>query len=254
MEILIISIIVLGLYLTASLFVRAQVKKRLYRFDRSYYLDPLPQTVFQREFFKLPDGTTIDTVYTQGKKTRKVILFLHGNSGRPPYVLHELSKIHNVYSPAFPQFHYSGGKANQETVFQTAHQAYQELLSKGFQEKQILIVGHSFGSAAATYLASQKPNAGKLIIINGFASVMSMCQESLGPLCIMCKTLYFSTGYAQKVTIPVLVTHLKGDNTVPISQGKKLFESFSTNQKEFVELKRESHAYVDLTQLKQHFK
>lgn len=241
-----ILFLLIGAWFLISYILYIQSGKVIFNRERSFHIYPLPQTGYQQEFIKLSDGTTIDLWHSPKEDSNQLIIYLHGNSGRIPSLYRDLTEYGSVITPAYPGFHFSEGTPTQESVFETAVQTYEHAKELGYNPENITIFGHSFGGAPAIYLASQDIEAKRLIVINTFSSLYSMCRRQYGPFCELGKTLYFSTRYAQSVSIPTTVAHLKTDTRVPFEEGRKLYETIGTDKKEFIELTDNVHPYPSL--------
>jgi pimeloyl-ACP methyl ester carboxylesterase len=182
---------------------------------------------------------------------KSVILYLHGNAGRLDNVINSFTEKSNIYfvSPAYPGYHESEGSPSVDNVYQTAVDTYDWLVNtKKIPENKIIILGHSLGGSPATYLASQKPKANKLVLINTFSSVQSMCSRQASFLCAFTGAIFNTAKNAENVTIAVRQFGYVGDTTIPPEEGKKLFEYFvSSKDKEFIELKEFTHSVVDFS-------
>lgn len=244
-----IPFFLIGAWFLISYILYIQSGKVIFNRERSYHIYPLPLTEYQQEFFKLTDGTTIDLWHSPRQGSNQLIIYFHGNSGRIPSLYHDLTEYGSIIAPAYPGFHFSEGTPTQETIFETAVQTYEYAKELGYKPENIIILGHSFGGAPAIYLASQDIEAKRLIVINTFSSIYSMCLQQYGPFCELGKTLYFSTRYAQSISIPTTIAHLKTDTRVPFEEGQKLFQAIGTDKKEFIELTDNVHPYPNLKEL-----
>jgi esterase/lipase len=178
------------------------------------------------------------------------VIYLHGNAGRLDNIVTGLgnSKYKAVLvSPASPGYHESEGSPSVEGVYQNALDTYNYMVDvKGIPENKITIVGHSMGGSPATYLASQKPKAKQLVLINTFSSIQSICFSKYSIFCGFVGGIFNSAQNAELVTIPVRQFHLKTDQTVPFEEGQKLYTYFTkSTDKKFVELTKTTHSIVD---------
>jgi predicted esterase len=180
------------------------------------------------------------------------VLYLHGNAGRLDDLMSGLgdnirqTKL-SIVSPSYPGYHESEGSPTVQNTYQTAIDTYDWLVNvKKIPENKIIILGHSLGGSPAAYLASKKPKAKKLVLINTFSSVQSMCFAKYSILCMFTGDIFNTAENAKKVTIPVRQYHLKTDSTVPFYEGEKLFKYFTNTQdKKFTELTRYTHSVID---------
>lgn len=185
--------------------------------------------------------------YFENPQSERVILYLHGNTGRISGFYEEFYNYGTIVSPAYPGYHESEGSPTPKNVYETATLTYDWLVNeKKIKPENIVILGHSLGGSPATYLASQRPEAKKLILVNTFSSVQSMCFRDYTILCTFSGGLFNTAKSAEKVKTPVRQFYYTKDKTVPPEEGKKLFEFFKNDDKELFELTRDTHTYFDI--------
>lgn len=138
--------------------------------------------------------------------------------------------------PAFTEMVKDAGKIFD---FVYSHQYFRS----GADKTKWFIMGRSLGSISALELAALFPDrlAG-LIIESGFISVAGLVRHrglpSPGDLSTLekeCRDL------AAKIKLPVLVIHGEHDRLVPLNQGKDLYETLGSEQKELVVIPRAGH-------------
>ena len=186
----------------------------------------------------------------QNPSTDQYVIYTHGNAGRLLNFFPSLTSKYNAISPAYPGYSESESNPSQEKSFEAALLTYDWLVNtKGIKENKITIFGHSLGGSVATYLASKKPNAKELVLVNTFSSVQSMCIRSYGPFCVFAGGVFNSSEMAKNVTIPLRHFAYKNDTTIPFEENKKLFESFKSNDKVFYEMSGYTHSYPNFTEI-----
>lgn len=207
-----------------------------------------PGVPFTQLWLNDAENRKIDTVWIQNSQSSKVVLYLHGNRGRLPPFFAPLAQKFNILAPAYPGYHQSEGKPSTKNIYSTALLAYDYLLQQGYQDDQIIVFGHSMGGSPAVYTGTQRPAAGKIVIVNTFNSMYDMCvpQYSIG--CIFIKNVLDTAKYAPSVHNKVRQFHDKNDTVVPYSQGKKLYSHFTgTQDKKFITLpETDSHSEFDV--------
>ena len=200
----------------------------------------------KQEFVKSPDGRNIEILTFENPQSDEYIIYFHGNAGRLLQFIPELNKKANIVSPAYPGYHASEGKPTVENTYQTATTTYENLLKKGIPENKITILGHSMGGSPAIKLASLRPKAKKLVLINTFSSVQSMCFADFSIFCTFTNTIFNSAENAKLVTIPVRQFGYQGDTTVPFIESQKLYTYFEkTTDKKFITMTNFTHSYPD---------
>ncbi len=242
-SVLILAVVYIGL----SFYVAKELPEKL--FDNKVSWASVPAYGYNLEFITNKDKQNISLWEFSNPKSDEAMLYLHGNSGRindfiPPLYF----AAGNVYTIAYPGYSESEGSPTPDNVLESAQLAYNKIIEKGYPESKITILGHSMGGAPATYIASKNPNAKKLVLINTFSSVQSMCMRQLSILCVFTSRIFPTMDYAKDVIIPVRQFAYKNDLTVPFQEGEKLFESFvnvKNNDKKFIEMFKNTHTYPE---------
>ncbi|MFN0112972.1 MAG: alpha/beta hydrolase [Blastocatellia bacterium] len=107
--------------------------------------------------------------------------------------------------------------------------AYNYLITqRGVTPDKLVLYGMSLGTTVAIDVASRKP-AAALIVESGLSSADEMGVHALpmlpGWLRSLAKNRFESFRKIANVRSPVLVVHGTNDRTIPVAQGRKLFES-----------------------------
>jgi pimeloyl-ACP methyl ester carboxylesterase len=238
----ILSIFVLWLF--ASFYLAGQSSALIFQNKISWA--PIPQYNYKLDFLKNSAGQNFSTWTFENKTTDEYILYLHGNSGRIADLLPNLNAKANVISPAYPGYSESEGEPTVDNVYEAALITYNSMVAKGVSESKITILGHSMGGSPATYLASQKPKAKKLVLINTFSSIQSMCFRQYSVLCGFTGNIFNTANYAPKITIPIRHFAYKGDLSVPFAENELLFTYFKdSTDKKFIPMDKYTHTYPD---------
>jgi len=234
------------IWLLGSVYVFSQTPASL--FDNKVSWAPVPQPGnSQLTFVKNKADQNLSLLYFQRPANTKVILYLHGNTGRLPNIISKLFTQANVLSVAYPGYHESEGKPSVDGTYEAAEIAYNWLVNeKRIEEKNITILGHSMGGSPAVYLATRKTDAKQLVIINTFSSVQSICFRTYSILCGFNGGYFNTAENAKNVTIPVRQFAYKNDDSVPFEEGQKLYTYFNkSSDKEFIEMDKDTHSYPD---------
>jgi uncharacterized protein len=142
------------LWLLGSLYLVWTSPSQIFKPERSYNVDiAVP---YEQHFIENKYKENIDLWYIKVPQSKKVVLYLHGNSGRIPHFFGDIvDNGYSVLSPAYPGYHLSEGEPNTDNIYNSALVAYDWLVDNGWQEKNIIIMGHSMGGSPAVYLASK---------------------------------------------------------------------------------------------------
>lgn len=241
--------LILVIWLGFSYYLYTQTTKLI--FNNTVSWAPVPAYGYDLEFIKNSSGENLSLWYFENNFSDRTILYLHGNAGRIADYFKELRVYGNVLSPAYPGYHESEGIPTPKKVYETAELAYNWLVEvKKIPEEKIVIFGHSLGGSPAVNLASKKPKAKKLILMNTFSSISSMCFRQYSIFCTFSSGILNSAKFAPKVEIPVRQFVYTGDKTVPPAEAKKLYDKFSnTEDKKLIELDKYTHVYFDFKEV-----
>jgi pimeloyl-ACP methyl ester carboxylesterase len=221
------------------------LKMMLFRKERSY--SRTLTVPHEQHFVRTSHGENIDLWWLPHPTSTEVLLYLHGNSGRLPHFFQSFCEQYHVLAPSYPGYGLSEGNPSEDNVYETADIAYKWLLDKGFKEDQIIIWGHSLGGSPAVYLASKHPGCKKLIVVNSFSSLKSLCKRRYSFLVSPFIKDWFNTAkYAKKVEGKVVQFCYKNDKTIPFEECRLLFDSYKTTNKKLVEMEGHCHEYFDI--------
>jgi Serine aminopeptidase, S33 len=240
------SILLLAIgFVALSSYVLSAIPSNL--FDNKVSWAPVPAYGYNLEFIRNSAGQNLSLWELQNPKSDSVVLYLHGNSGRINDFMPDLyTNGGTVFSVAYPGYSESEGSPTPDNVNEAAVLAYDAIVAKGIPHSKITILGHSMGGSPAVYLATQRPLAKKLVLINTFSSVQSMCMRQLSILCAFTGKVFNSASIAKDVKIPVRQFAYKNDLNVPFNEGEKLYENFTgTTDKSFTIMDKNTHTYPE---------
>ena len=186
---------------------------------------------FEDTFFTTHDGLRLHGWYVAGT-TGLTLLWFHGNGGNIGHRVAELVMLHRRLGANLLIFDYRGygisqGTPSEQGTYRDARAALAYLRQRpDVAPEKLVYFGHSLGSAIALELAAAHPPLG-LILVSPFASVsdMSRLVFPLLPAGWLVRNKYNSLARISKVGSPLLILHGELDDTVPISQGKKLYDA-----------------------------
>lgn len=244
---LFILFIIIFAWLLGSTLLVLISPKLLYNTKISYNVTP--DIAYEQLWLTDQYNRTLDTVWIPNQNAKQVVLYLHGNRGRLSHFFPPLSKKYNVLAPAYPGYHESTGKPSTKSIYNTALFAYDYLIKQGFTADQIILFGHSMGGSPAVYTAAERPEAGKLVIVNTFYNIFDMCWAEWNIFCTFAKPILNTAHYAPEVKTQLRQYHFINDDVVPYSQGEKLFTRFiGTQDKKFIPLNGElTHSDFDVS-------
>lgn len=225
----------------------------MYVFQRDFMYYPFGKILiipeeFQEISLKTPDNLNIYGWFKAPNKGQKTILYFHGNAGNLMGRSDRFEKFANQYgllAISYRGYSKSEGKPSEKGFYLDAQAALEFLKSKNINSENIIIFGESIGSGVAVELASQHNFAG-LILEAPFSSILSVAKKSYWflPVSVILKDRFESDKKVYKIKTPILIFHATGDNIVPFSEGKKLY-NMAIAKKKFIEITGDFHVAIN---------
>ncbi len=196
--------------------------------------------------FTADDLTKLHGWYCPVDSPRAVILFLHGNAGNVATRVNWIRYLQKHLRVTTFVFDYRGygksdGVSTADGAINDAIAARKKLAElTSLPETQLVLMGESLGGAIAIELAAAEPPKA-LILQSTFSSLRDVAdnlQPRLSWLVPANKLNSYKT--IRNYHGPLLQSHGTADRTIPISLGRKLFES-ANEPKQFVELEKKDH-------------
>lgn len=188
--------------------------------------------------------------YNTDIKSDKIILFFGGSN----YIAYNsVGKYADKFDcPFFAVDYYgtqdSSGKMNIHTMKKSATELY-DWARKQYSQSEIIIMGHSYGSGMATYLASER-QCKTLVLASGYRDVSDLYNKMTpifwGSLKVFISNNIQTSEYAQNVTCSVYVIGSNADTTLNASLQKKLSDCFEKSElKIFDDITHENYFISD---------
>ena len=191
--------------------------------------------VYEDVFFSTPDGVKLHGWYVPAESD-VTLLWFHGNAGNLSNRLEHMLLSHIILEVNIFIFDYRGyglseGAASESGTYVDGEAAVKYLRDyRGVDtEEQLILYGHSLGGAVAVEIARRNPSRG-LIVESTFTSVKDMA-KSLYPylpssiVTSLMQAEYDSLSKIAGARAPVMVIHGDEDTTVPLAEGRALYEA-----------------------------
>ena len=193
-------------------------------------------------WFNSADGTRLNGWFfsTQTKPDRGTVIFFHGNGGNIANVswLAERFARHgfNVFIFDYRGYGASDGAAAKEAELYADGDAAVDFVikQKGIRAEQIVLYGHSLGTAIVADVASRR-TVGAVVLESGFSSASSVASTALPWLPtflhFLGKNRFESARKLKSVKAPILIAHGDPDHTIPTSESKLLYAAANEPKK-----------------------
>ncbi|KAG6372754.1 Alpha/Beta hydrolase protein [Boletus reticuloceps] len=201
-----------------------------------------------------PSPSAAETHLAEALRSRPTLLFLHGNSatraipGRVQYYSAFVSRLQtNVLTIDYRGFGDSQGSPSERGLATDARAAFDWLIANGATPENVLIVGHSLGTAVASSLAvslsEESTRVRGLVLMSPFTSMHTLVDTYsvfgvfpvMLPLTVVPRAaeLYkkflvhrFDTlSIITRVKVPVLIVHAEDDFDISHTHSDALFDA-----------------------------
>ncbi|OYD16202.1 hypothetical protein CH333_04005 [candidate division WOR-3 bacterium JGI_Cruoil_03_44_89] len=236
MRIVILLIVLLLIWYLLKLFER----KNIYFPTRRIEATPKDIGLDYEDVFLKTDGARLNGWFIPAHSAGVTVLFCHGNGGNISHRLHTISMFHgmgySIFIFDYRDYGRSKGRISEEGTYRDALTAYNYIIGRDdVDSENVCIFGRSLGAPIAIDLAA-RVNKGMLIYESSFTSTMDMAKVVYG-VRIPARFLsyrYDALSKIEKVTIPKLIMHGRGDKMIPFEHGERLFRA-AKPPKEFYE-------------------
>jgi fermentation-respiration switch protein FrsA (DUF1100 family) len=181
-------------------------------------------------FFPTSDGLQLHAWWAPAAgETSHTIIYFHGNAGNLTNRIDNVGFLQrlpaNVLAVDYRGYGRSEGRPSEQGIYLDALAAYDYLTKeRSIPPEQVVVLGQSLGSAAATDLASRRRLAG-VILEAGFPSARRVAQVTmlLPGIPYLIRSKFDSAAKLKKIRVPVLVAHCTADSVLPYKLGEELF-------------------------------
>lgn len=176
------------------------------------------------------DGLTLTGWYRPAADGRPTLAYFHGNGGhfgeRAFKVRRYLDAGCGVLLAEYRGYGGNPGRPSEQGLYADARAALAWLAGQGVPAGHVVLYGESLGSGVAVQMATEQPVAG-LVLEAAFTSITAIGARRYPfvPVHLLLRDRYDNLAKIGRITAPVLVVHGDRDETVPVSHGRRLFES-----------------------------
>lgn len=177
-------------------------------------------------------------------QSENVLVYYHGNAGSACSQSSLKAKFEATgYSLIFPEYagYSNDDQAPSKALLLNDVQNINTYLSEQNYQK-IIVYGQSLGTAAASYQAKLGQVDG-VVLLSPFARMQDVVQRQVGiyPTALLLTETFDNIAALQDYKGSILILHGDQDTLIPPAQSAALFESISTNHKEYVIIPGKDH-------------
>ncbi len=226
--------------LLGLLLVYVLVLAWVYLFQRSFIYFPPPSYVpperaganphLEEISLRTADGISLKNWYAKRHGKALVVVFFHGNGDSLPSAS-PLADPFIAQGYGFVLAEYRGyggmpGSPTEQGLYEDARAAIRRVLAEGVAESDLVLMGHSLGSAVAVQMATEFRAAG-LVLLSPFWSLARMGQIRFPflPAERLVRDRFESFAKIARIGMPLLSIHGDADLIVPPGEGQRLFEA-----------------------------
>lgn len=193
-------------------------------------------------WFNSADGTRLNGWFfaTHTKPELATVIFFHGNGGNISSVswLAQRFASHgfNVFIFDYRGYGASDGAAAKESELYADGDAAVDVVikQKGICAEQIVLYGHSLGTAIVADVASRR-TVGAVVLESGFSSASSVASTALpwlpSILHVLGRNRFESARKLKTVKAPILIAHGDPDYTIPTAEAQLLYAAANEPKK-----------------------
>ncbi|MBR6253248.1 MAG: alpha/beta fold hydrolase [Clostridia bacterium] len=224
--------------------------------DENSYIQLKEDNTFEEIKIQLSNGKTLSGwfAYNETKEKAPLIIYFMGNAQNTSSIMLSFKYTgcfdyfngFHVLAIDYPGYGLSEGRIKSDDDFlNPTVEIYDWAKNNEYVDKDnIIIMGYSIGTGAATYLCSQRDVKG-LILLAPYDEALSLYNKNFnifyGPLTNLTTFKLRSKEYAKSIKAPVLIFSSKDDEVISYEFSKNLSSNFS-NLEEFVTLENVSHS------------
>jgi uncharacterized protein len=206
----------------------------LYVNQRNMIYFPQPRHFSFADDLALPKSDGQIRISTQARPGSKALIYFGGNAEDVSYNLTEFVNQfpnHAIYLPHYPGYGHNSlgiggtsGAPSESGIFADALHVFDHISQ---QHTEVLLVGRSLGSGAASYVASRREIA-RLVLITPFDSIGRIAAQrfSIMPISLILQDRFESWRYAPLISAPTLIIASEFDAIVPRAHTEALIAAF----------------------------
>jgi pimeloyl-ACP methyl ester carboxylesterase len=186
----------------------------------------------ERFELKTSDGTHLRGWLVRGPAhgTWPLVIYFGGNAEEVSWLLPEFSRI-PTYATLLVNYRGYGsseGSPSERAMFNDALEAYDKIVQRpDIDARRVIVMGRSLGTGVATYVASQRPIAGA-VLISPYDSMVAVAHSVYPflPVSLLLRHRFESDRRAPSIQTPLLALAAAQDTVISPDRSRRLVEKW----------------------------
>jgi pimeloyl-ACP methyl ester carboxylesterase len=186
----------------------------------------------ERFELKAADGTHLRGWLVRGPThgSWPLVIYFGGNAEEVSWLLPEFSRI-PTYATLLVNYRGYGlseGSPSERAMFNDALEVYDKIVQRpDIDARRVVVMGRSLGTGVATYVASQRPIAGA-VLISPYDSMVAVAHSVYPflPVSLLLRHRFESDQRAPSIQAPLLALAAAQDTVIPPERSKRLVEKW----------------------------
>ncbi|NJK61758.1 MAG: alpha/beta hydrolase [Synechococcaceae cyanobacterium SM2_3_1] len=198
-----------------------------FRSDSMIFFPQPPSYSDTDDILKIPvtEEESISARYLINPASGYTLIYIHGNAEDLGHIEPILTQLYtlgfSIFAYDYRGYGTSDGRPSERNAYRDAEAVYNYLTAeKGIAPSRIIPYGRSVGGGSAVDLASRHP-VGGLILESTFTSAFRVVL----PFSILPFDKFTNLRKLSRIQCPLLVIHGEADEVIPVSHGKRLYDS-----------------------------
>jgi len=159
-----------------------------------------------------------------------LLIYFGGNAEEVSWLLPELTRLHGwaVLLVNYRGYGLSEGSPSEAALQRDALALYDNVAQRsGVDPERIVIMGRSLGTGVSTYLASQRPVAG-VVLVSPFDSLIEVASAVYPflPVRLLLRHRFESVAHAPAINTPLLALAAKHDTLIAPERSRRLVQAW----------------------------
>lgn len=189
------------------------------------------------------DGLTLWGWYLPPQGNKPIIVLFHGNAGNYSHRIGKAFALNEQgYGVILTEYRGYGGNEGRPSKDGLLDDGRAWMEFAQAQNRPLIIYGESIGTAVATAMAAEHPEAKALVLEAPFSALADVAQSIyvIVPVKALLKVNFDSALLIKDVKMPKLFIHGDKDRTIPIRFARKLYDA-TPEPREFAQIEGAGH-------------